>query len=77
MKTTLKKKKKTITQTWVPSWRHSAREIRLTVSPHRFLFLEKANTMGPTTPFKIGHKWGDGYFYHLRLGFISLHLRYV
>ena len=20
--------------------------------------------MGPTTPFKIGHKWGDGYFYH-------------
>ena len=20
--------------------------------------------MGPTTPFKIGHKWGDGYFYN-------------
>ena len=20
--------------------------------------------MGPTTPFEIGHKWGDGYFYH-------------
>ena len=72
-----KKKKKTTTQAWVPSWRHSAREIRLTVSPHRFLFLEKANTMGPTTPFKIGHKWGDGYFYHFtaRVYFFTFTLR--
>lgn len=72
-----KKKKKTTTQAWVPSWRHSAREIRLTVSPHRFLFLEKANTMGPTTPFKIEHKWGDGYFYHFtaRVYFFTFTLR--
>ena len=50
---------------------------KLTVSPHRLLFLEKANTMGPTTPFKIGHKWGDGYFYHFtaRVYFFTFTLR--
>ena len=33
--------------------------------------------MGPTTPFKIGHKWGDGYFYHFtaRVYFFSFTLR--
>ena len=33
--------------------------------------------MGTTTPFKIGHKWGDGYFYHFtaRVYFFTFPLR--